>query len=228
MTPENLRKSKEVFNNQQLNFIAACLLGDGSLAKSGRLVISHGMQQADYIDWKAEIASQLFNQNIKATPTRNSKQMQFQRKFLKEIRYKMYPNNNKSIPGILQYITNPLEALVIWLCDDGNICPSINTKNNKCYSASIQIFTFTNLEDSKLIADWFEKHFKIRPNLIFMDRSKQGKKSAYKLKFSAQDSYKLFNIIKDFIPKVKSMEYKFRFIYNLSTRPQREIPEKIV
>ena len=62
MTPENVRKSKEIFNEQQLNFVAACILGDGCLAKTGRLVIAHGLQQSDYIDWKAQKLSDLLNQ----------------------------------------------------------------------------------------------------------------------------------------------------------------------
>lgn len=226
MTPGNLRKSQELFEGNALSFICACLIGDGSLAESGRLVIAHGNQQKDYCEWKAAKLSQVVGQTIKALPTRNCHQIQFQRKFLRDLRYKLYPNNKKSIINILPYVTNPLETVAIWICDDGNISPSIGGKQKKCYSAAIQIFTFTDEQESILIADWFERELGVRPKLTFMDRSKEGKKSAYKLKFTAQDSYKLFNMIYDYIPKIPSMEFKFRFIYNLSKRPRQLSSDK--
>jgi hypothetical protein len=222
MTPENKVKSQVTFNKDELSFIMSLLLGDGSLAVSGRLVIAHGHSQKDYAEWKADKLSKITNQLIKANQSRQCYQLQFQRKTLKTLRYKVYPNNKKDIVSILGYIKNPLEAIAIWLCDDGNVNPSIAT-NGKCYSASLQLFTFTELEESIMIADWFEKHTGIRPKLIYMDRSKSNKKSAYKLKWSAEDSRQLYKTVKNYIPNIPSMNYKFRYIeYNISTSSERD------
>ena len=213
MTPENKRKSKKVFENKELSFIASLILGDGCLTKTGRVVIAHGNKQQDYNEWKAKKLSGILDQEIKALPTRQCTQIQFQRKQLKYKYFSWYENNGKRITNILNDVNNPLEAIMIWICDDGNISPSI-AKNGKIYSSSIQIFTFTSLEESIEIADWFERTIDIRPNLLFRDRSKTNRKSAYIIKFSAQNSRKLFKLIKDYIPNIKSMNYKFRYMFS--------------
>lgn len=219
MTPQNKIKSEQVFSSETLSFIAACIIGDGSVSDTGRLVIAHGLQQADYADWKAERLSKLIGQHIQALPTRQCKQIQFQRKFLQNKRYSWYRNGRKNINEILRDVTNALETIAIWICDDGNVCPSI-AKNGKCYSASIQIFTFTELEESVEIANWFEKHTGIRPKLHFLNREKTNRKSAYKLKFTAEDSRNLYKLIKSYIPVIPSMSHKFRYLeYNSSKSP---------
>jgi hypothetical protein len=214
MTPKNNIESTQPFNKDDMSFIMACLLGDGCLSDKGKLVIAHGNSQQDYNEWKANRLSKIFGQEIKALKTRQCTQIQVQRKCLKKIRQAIYPNNIKNVNEILKFISNPLEAIAIWIMDDGNVNPSIY-KSTTCYSAAIQIFTFTDLEDTIKIANWFEKQIGMRPNMLFMDRSKSNRKSAYKLKFNASDSRKLFNIIKEYIPNIPSMNYKFRYMYIL-------------
>jgi hypothetical protein len=223
MTPENKIKSSFSFNKENLNFLLSCLIGDGCLTRTGRFVVAHGLQQQDYCEWKAKRFSDILNQEIKALPTRQCTQLQFQRKTLKTSYLRYYIDSKKRIDCILKDISNPLEAIAIWVCDDGNVNPSINKTYNKCYSASIQIFTFTDLEETVQIVRWFEKHVGLKPNMMFMDRSKNNRKSAYKIKFSAADSRKLFEMIKNYIPNIPSMQYKFRYLleYNLPTRPQQ-------
>lgn len=213
MTHINKKKSLEIYKDQDLSFIASVLIGDGCLSESGRLVIAHGNEQKDYCEWKAERLSSIFNQQIQALPTRQCTQIQVQRKQFKNLRYKWYMDNKKNILNILSNITNNyLEAITIWICDDGNVSPSINSKTKKVYSSSIQIFTFTELEESIAIADWFEKHINIRPYIHFKDRSKSNRKSAYILKFTASDTRALFKLIKEYIPNLPSMNYKFRYL----------------
>lgn len=220
MTPENKMKRNFKFINEDLNFMLALLLGDGCLTSTGRLVVAHGKQQQDYCEWKAEKITQILNNLVTVRPTRQCVQLQFQRHDLCQYYYKIYINKKKRIMNILPFITNPLLAISLWLCDDGNVSPSIT--NNKCYSSAIQLFTFTDLEESLIIANWFEKHTNLRPNLIWMDRSKSNRLSAYKLRFTAPDSRKLFSLIKPYLPDIPSMQYKFRYLeYNLSTNAQQ-------
>lgn len=225
MTPLNKIKSSFSFNKENMNFLLSCLIGDGCLTNTGRFVVAHGLQQQDYCEWKADRFSKILDQEIKALPTRQCSQLQFQRKTLKTSYFKYYFESKKQIKTILKDITNPLEAIAIWICDDGNVNPSINKNYNKCYSASIQIFTFTDLEETIEILRWFEKTTGLTPKMIFMDRSKNNRKSAYKIKFTAADSRKLFEMIKEYIPNIPSMRYKFRYLleYNLPTRPQQPI-----
>lgn len=213
-------KRNQTFNDEDLGFLMSLLLGDGHLTEHGRIVIAHGAKQQDYCEWKANKISQIVKTNVKALPTRTCYQLQVSRKQLGTYKFKIYPNGKKSLPRILDYIKNPLEAIALWVCDDGNICPSI-TSNKKCYSSSLQIFTFTELEESTQIANWFELHTGIRPNLLFRDRSKTGRKSAYILRFKAEDSRQLYKKIKSYIPNLPSMIYKFRYIeHNISKSPQ--------
>lgn len=231
MTPQNKIKSEFIFNEEQLHLIASLTIGDGCIYKGGRFLVRHGIKQTDYNNWKAEQLSKCFSVEIKALPTNKCTQIQFQRRSLKNFYYKVYNTEGKKIISeLLRFSLNPAETAAIWIMDDGNCCPSLNSKTGKCYSSHLQIFTFTDLEETVLLADWFEKHFKLRPKLIFKDRSKSNRLSAYILKFSAEDSRKLYPLIKPYIPKIPSMIYKFRYIeYNLSKSPQREeILEKIV
>lgn len=205
-------KKRQKFSNNEMSLVATLIIGDGHLTKSGRLVIAHGKQQKDYCEWKATKISEILGQNVTANPTRQCFQVQVSRKAWQDVWYKAYQNGRKNILGLLTYINNPIEAAAIWICDDGNVCPSINSKNGKCYSAAIQIFTFTELEESIEIANWFESKLGVRPNVHFRDRSKTNRKSAYILKFSAENSRKLFSIIKPYIPNIESMKYKFRYL----------------
>lgn len=189
-------------------------MGDGCLNKDGQINIRHGFKQEDYLRWKSNLINNLYKFDTKVFKGKQCYQMQFKRKDLKTYYLKFYPNKIKSIPTLLNYIKDPKRALIIWLCDDGNVSPSINSKTKKCYSEAFQIFTFTDLEDTIMMCDWFEKNFGIRPKAHFRDRSKQNKKSAYILKFSALDTRKLFSLIKNDIPNIHSMNYKFRYLYS--------------
>lgn len=212
MNLENKLKSMQELNDNELSFFASLILGDGCIAESGRLVVAHGNDQKDYCEWKANKLSEVLRQEVKALPTRQCTQLQVSRKFFKKKRDFYYPDNKKSLIRILKDVKNPLEAITVWICDDGNVSPSV-AKNGKVYSSSIQIFTFTELEESQKIADWFYDKINIRPYLLFRDRSKTNRKSAYILKFSAEDSRKLFKLIKDYIPNIESMNYKFRYMF---------------
>lgn len=223
MTPENKIKSTWKPSDEELSFIMAMSLGDGSLTNTGRFVVAHGLKQKDYCEWKADRLSKILKQEIKALPSRHLVQTQVQRKVLKDYYFKVYPNRQKSLSTILSYTNNPEETVAIWICDDGNVSPSI-ARNGKCYSASFQIFTFCSLEDGQGIVSWFKSELDVEAKLHFRDRSKDNKKSAYIIKFSASESRKLYGKIKPYIPDIPSMKYKFRYIeYNSPKSPQGSI-----
>lgn len=225
MTPENKIKSLTNYD-EHLDFLLALIIGDGHLTHTGRLVIAHGKQQQDYCEWKANRLGLILNQETKAYPTRQCYQVQIQRKYFKEIHPLLYTEKRKNVVQLLSMVRNVLEFIAIWLMDDGNCCPSVN-KKGVVLSESLQIFTFTDLETSMFICEWFEKKIGIRPYTIFRDRSKTNRKSAYIIKFRANDSRKLFKMIYKYIPNIQSMNYKFRYLfarsieYNLSTSPRQ-------
>ena len=95
---------------------------------------------------------------------------------------------------VIQDILNQLnpQSLAIWICDDG----SYNNKQGYIILCT-NSFSF---EEHELIKKFFEKRFDLSPTIGFRD----GR--YYYLRFKQEDSKKLIEIIKPFIPE--SMIYK--------------------
>ena len=102
-----------------------------------------------------------------------------------------YSTGRKNITKEILEQLNP-RSLAIWICDDG----SYETRQG-------YIILCTNsytLDEHKLMKEFFNEKFDLNPTIGFRD----GK--YYYLRFKQDDTKKLINIIKSFIPE--SMLYK--------------------
>lgn len=211
-------------NKDKRSLIFSCVLGDGCIHYtsgrnklgqpiSGAITIDHGIAQADYQAWKAQLLSSIFERDVKVRTGHKGKSVQVAvaSKRFKAWRKFCYPNGKKDIPRILNYIYHPEMALAIWLMDDGYVEPSLDKRYpDKCYGAVFRIFTCDQNEDQQnKIIEWFQKTFNVTPKVAL---AKKKNKYYPFLKFNTVDSLKLWKIIREFVLKIPSMKHKFRYM----------------
>lgn len=205
-------------NRDKRSLIFAMVLGDGCIhytsnKTSCALTLNHGIAQADYQAWKAQLLSQIFNRNVKVRPGHNNKSVQVSicANVFKAWRKFCYPNGKKQLPNILRYITHPEMALAIWLMDDGYVEPSLDKKYpGKCYGAVFRIFTCDqSMENQELIIKWFQETFDVTLKVAMQ---KKGDTYYPFLKFNTPDSLKLWEKVRPFILQFNSMKHKFRYM----------------
>lgn len=204
-------------NKDKRSLLLSMILGDGCLhytsnKVSGAITVDHGIEQADYVTWKANLVSQITQRNVKTRQGHKGKSMQFSvcfKKF-KAWRKFCYPNGKKSLNKILPFIKHPEFAFAIWLMDDGYVEPSIY--EDKTTHARFRIFTESQpIEDHENFIGWFNKHLNITPKIHFYNCKKRKKKLPF-LKFNQADSLLIWEKIRDMVLQFDSMKYKFRHI----------------
>lgn len=194
--------------------ILSLVLGDGCLHNIknngklyGGLTIAHGLQQADYTAWKAQLLSTILNKNIRTRTHGKGQAIQLSVcvKRFRAWRKFCYPNDKKDVSRILPFITNPEFAMAVWLMDDGYVEAKDTGK-----SAKFRIFTCSESPEShvKIIA-WFKDKFGMEPKIFFQ---KKGEISYPYIKFNNEQSLELWKIIRTFVLNFKSMRHKFRYI----------------
>lgn len=206
--------------------ILSLILGDGCLSKTpptktgktyGILAIQHGEKQRDYLEWKIDLVNKLFNRSIKAQNHKRGPALWTTHRRFKAWRKFCYPNGKKDITKILPFINNPIMATAIWMMDDGYIEPSISKKQNKLYSVSMRIFTCsTPVKEQDKVINWFKQNFDVTPKVKFQKRGKNhyiktGDDFPF-LKFTVEDSLKIWGLIREFVLQFDSMKHKFRHI----------------
>ncbi|MEK6933135.1 MAG: hypothetical protein AABW56_05080, partial [Nanoarchaeota archaeon] len=102
-----------------------------------------------------------------------------------------YKNGKKIITRDILNLLNP-RSLAIWICDDGSY-------DNRQGYIVLCTNSFT-LEEHKIMQKYFREVWGLIPTIGFRD------KKYYYLRFKQEDSKKLIEIIKPFIPKF--MKYK--------------------
>lgn len=216
--------------------VLSLVLGDGCLhyiknngKLFGGLTIDHGIQQADYQSWKASLLSTIFNKPVKMRNGHKGKSVQISlcMKRFKAWRKFCYPNNKKDISKILPFINNPGFALAVWLSDDGYVETSKNIKAPNSISSRLRLFTCDqDINTQKLVIKWFKDHFNVDVKIKYL-KSKQQNKSYPYLKFTQEDSLKLWEIIREFILQFKSMRHKFRHIEQVyQLRIVQRVPDR--
>ena len=199
---KNIQKNpKLLISEEEHDLIIGSLLGDASIRQRERnscFRFSHSIKQREYSKWKNKILS---NFNISEFREVNRK---INNTFIHAIDFatKTHPIFNyyrnlfykESRKRVTEKILNQLNprSLAIWICDDG----SYGTKQG-------YIILCTNsysLAEHKLMKEFFNQRFGLTPTIGFRD----GK--YYYLRFKQEDSKKLIEIIKPFIPKC--MGYK--------------------
>jgi hypothetical protein len=176
--------------------IIGSLLGDASIRqreKNSCFRFSHSMEQKNYAEYKRNI---LINFNI--SEFREVKR-RIRNDFIHAVDFStkthaifnyyrnlFYKNGRKIVTkGILEQLTP--RGLSFWICDDGSY------DNRQGY-----IVLCTNaysFGEHELIKEFFNKKFSLNPTIGFRDNK------YYYLRFKQEDSKKLIEIIKPFIPK---------------------------
>lgn len=211
------------------SLLLSLVLGDGCLSltspsKTGKrygiLAVQHGHKQADYAEWKAKLISTCLDRNITTNKHKKGPQVMTTHRRFKAWKKFCYPDNKKNINKILPFIRHPEFAIAVWLMDDGYVEASIDKKYNKLYSASLRLFTCsTPVTEQEDIIIWFRDNFGVTPKIRFQKRgsshyNKTGDDFPF-LKFTTEDSLKLWGLIREFVLSIPSMQYKFRYIESI-------------
>jgi len=197
-----------LLTSEEHDLIMGSLLGDASIRQretNSCFRFSHSIKQKDYAEIKKKI---LMNFNI--SEFREVKRrigcnfihaIDFATKtnpLFNYYRSLFYKDGRKIVSNEILSQINP-RSLAFWICDDGSY------DNAQGY-----IVICTNaytLEEHKLMKDFFNKKFNLDPTIGF-----RGGKYYY-LRFKQDDSKKLIEIIKPFIPE--SMKYKIGELKNV-------------
>lgn len=213
-----------MLNKDKRNLVFCMLLGDGCIGvyktdryKTGRLVIDHGISQADYQAWKAQLLEIAFVQPVRLYTGHKGKsvQIQMRNKKFKTWHKFTHVNNRKSIPNILRWINNPWLAIAIWLMDDG-YCESSISKladgSKKNYGARFRLFTATQTpEEMEKIKVWLDEKLGINCSIKYHKDTRQ-KKEYPLIKINGADTLKIWTKIREVVLRFKSMRYKFRHV----------------
>lgn len=208
------------------------ILGDGNLHVSkgryGHLTIDHGLAQADYQSWKAQLLSSLWNRNVRVRTGHKGKSVQLAicNNRFKAWKKFTYPSNKKDIAKILPFILHPELALAVWLMDDGYVEASITKNKNHC--AALRIFTCDQTPATQqVVMDWLKKNFDIDSKIRYSFKRSANKHYPF-IKIGSQDSLKIWERIREFILQFKSMQYKFRYLEQIyQQRLAQRIPSTV-
>lgn len=212
-------------NREKRSILLSMVLGDGCLHLtsnkiSGGLTVDHGIEQTDYVTWKAQMVSKVTDREINLRNGHKGKSVQFSVTFkkFKAWRKFCYPNNKKSISKILPFITHPEFAVAIWIMDDGYVEPSLFKNEDgikELKSARFRIFTESqSAEDHVFIQKWFQDKLNVTANIKYYNCKRRNQKFPF-IKFSEKDSLVIWSKIRDVVLKLKSMQYKFRYIESI-------------
>ena len=165
-----IRNLKTVpLNEIQRAVVIGNILGDGCLCENWsktnyRLIISHSIDQKEYIEWKYQILKRW----ILTEPRFYEKNRSFTIRTvshpeLTEFRNLFYPQGKKIIPeNIEDLLSNPL-TLAVWYMDDGNNV----VRNGKSYGYHINTQSFSYEENeilARVLNDLYEIEVKIEKN----------------------------------------------------------------
>src|SRR3989344_948133 len=194
--------STEIRNLKKINFsgyeravIIGSILGDGCLCENWsktnyRLIISHSVDQKEYIDWKYKILKQWiltaprFYERNRSLTIRTISHPE-----LTTLRNVFYLNGKKIIPkNSFELIKNPV-VLAVWFMDDGNV-------NNDGYNLNTQSFS---QEENSFLVEILKKEY----GIICSIEKNKGYSRLYIWKRSAEAFRQIIN---DFV--VPSLRYK--------------------
>lgn len=210
--------------------VLSLCIGDGCLFNIkrgyetyGGFTVAHSIKQRDYIEWKAQLLSQITGRAVKVRKhskggKNESVQISVCMKRFKAWRKFLYPNGKKDVSRILKYIDNPYFCLAVWLMDDGYCEPSFSkladgTKKN--YGARLRIFSMeTSVEGQPKLIKWINEKTGTTPKVHFQKRKYKKQDDPF-LKFNQSDSLKIWAEIREFVLQFDSMKYKFRYIEEL-------------
>ncbi len=190
-----------LLTKKEHDLIIGSLLGDASIRqreKNSCFRFSHSLKQKEYFKWKSRILNNFNISEFRETKRKIKNHfiyaIDFSTKTHAIFNYyrNLFYNDRRKI--ITKNILNQLNprSLAIWICNDGSY------DNKQGYI--VLCANSYNLKEHKLMREFFNKKFGLNPTIGFRD----GKH--YYLRFKQDDSKRLIEIIRPFIPEV--MEYK--------------------
>jgi len=188
-------------SQEEHDLIVGSLMGDASIRqreKNSCFRVAHSIKQERYINFKFKLLKDFnFSEFVKRKRIINGHSVNMiylatnTHPIFNYYRNLFYINSEKKITKEILNQLNP-RSLAYWICDDGSY------DNHQGY-----IVLCTNsfsLEEHKLMKSFFNRKFGLDPTIGFRD------KKYYYLRFKQDDSRKLINLVKPFIPE--SMLYK--------------------
>ena len=196
-----------LITQEEHDLIIGSLLGDSSIREreiNSCFRFTHSIAQRHYSQYKKDLLS-----NFKISEFREVKR-KINRRFIHAVDFStkthpifnyyrnlFYKKGRKIVTKEILNQINP-RSLAIWICDDGSY-------DNKQGYIVICTNSYT-LEEHEIMKEFFNEKFGLDPTIGFRD------KKYFYLRFKQEDSKKLIEIIKPFIPK--GMSYKIGGIIN--------------
>lgn len=222
-------------NKRELRRImCAMLLGDGFISKETKTAapqfgIRHSTKQKEYALWKATLIDSIFKQ--KNLPRRcrvtygktgagqvSDKRYEFIQinlswaRYLRCLRKRTHHTDNgyKNVMYLLSQCDTP-KQLAIWFMDDGSEHRQKKKHRDETVYYGNPVYylhtcSFTEGQIN-LVIQWFKQHYDIEPKITRTCKA-QGERP--RLRFSVDDSRKIFNIIRPYLGQFEFMRNKFR------------------
>lgn len=206
-----------IVNDRQLEILAGCLLGDGSIYKKGAVQIEQGEKQKDYLMWKYEELKSLVSVNPrKITRIRKDGKTSCSYRFVlkqyfRRWRKKIYRDSRKVINSTIINLLTPL-SLAVWYMDDG------------CLRSNSQIILCTDgysKNSLKTLRQHLARKWGIKTK-IKLKREPKIQKVYERLTVGSTCMVKFLDIIRPYI--IPSMTYKI--LDPVTTRSIRRVRNK--
>jgi hypothetical protein len=194
--------------------------------------MNHGSQQRDYAIWKSELINNIFREKNLPKRCTFSTSKKFDKKYNKtyigiyvKFRWADYLRHlrkwthkeikgkeRKNVEYLLSQMTKDIHT-AIWFMDDGNEKrkqrKSVTGKKLGWDNPYYRLCTYSFTKgQNQLIKEWFERIYKVSPNIKEENRKKRGE-NCYILYFSVSDSKKLFQVLYPYFMQTESMRNKF-------------------
>lgn len=218
------------------SFLIGCLLGDAysrirGKNKHAEFVVSHGNVQEDLVRWKAKQVVHILNLFNEPKVYPNAHKMAFsitKGKRLRVIHDWFHRGKIKVISEKIRFLDHPV-GLAMLLCDDGSVL--MRKKKHKdgikyYLKPCLTIATHGFSDDcvGKLI-NHLDVKFGIKSYINYERRIRNGVRKIYpRLRLNANESEKLWNLVKPHMPAIESMRVKFCGISEWQKRGEH--PEK--
>ena len=191
-------------SRDQKSILFGTILGDGYIQKTGaknaRLRLEHGSKQKEYLLWKVEQLSILFQvkpKDLERIHPITKKKYSYCRHqsqstpYLGKLRKVFYPDGKKRIPNDLEKYLTPF-MLAVWYMDDGYYY-----KRDKC---SYLYLGNVSKEEANIVSSAIKEKFSIFSNVL-------NKKKGYAVYFSPNEAEKLKLLIQGHT--IAYFDYKF-------------------
>lgn len=231
-------------NKKDRAILYGLAIGDGHISyrtrlKNGKyryeqaeLIIGHGVNQSEYIGYKASLLHSIFGGNRPKVSTvfHTVKETKYEgRRIAKTSPYfrlmhgELYKEDRKKklTARVLEYLDE--QSIALWFMDDGSISSNKN-KSGEITSLSLRICTQFSEEEGQLVCSWFKENY----NLEFKYYKAKDK---FDIGLNTKGTIDFINLIFEHIHN--SMFYKIRPLAKLmicksARHPQFNVDDDIV